>query len=183
MIIIAFGSNLSGVFGTPKNTIRRALDELAAVGIQIVETSGIYITRAYSYAPQPEFSNAVATVATPMSADALLQVLKRIEAQAGRRVAKNKRQLYGRWAARPLDLDIVCYKGIVCNWKITGPIEGERVVLPHPRAHERAFVLVPLAEAAPHWHHPILGLTATQLLKRPDVLQTGAIISREDFAP
>lgn len=183
MILIGLGSNLSGVFGTPKNTICRALKELAAVGIQIVETSGIYVTRAYSYAPQPDYLNAIATVATPMSAGPLLQVLKRIEAQAGRRVAKNRRRPYSQWEPRPLDLDIVCYKGIVCNWKMKAPIEGMRVVLPHPRAHERAFVLTPLAEISPFWHHPIFGLTADQFLKQPEVRQTGAILGRLKSTP
>ncbi len=83
---------------------------------------------------------------------------------------------------RPLDLDIVSYKGVIHNWKMQKPLEGKRVVLPHPRAHERAFVLQPIAEIAPFWHHPVFGLTAPELLKRPSVRQTGKILSAEDFA-
>ena len=85
------------------------------------------------------------------------------------------------WIPRPLDLDIVSYKGLIYNWKMNQPLEGGRVVLPHPRAHERAFVLRPLCEVAPFWHHPVFGLTAPELLKRPTVRQTGEILSVGEF--
>jgi 2-amino-4-hydroxy-6-hydroxymethyldihydropteridine diphosphokinase len=103
--------------------------------------------------------------------------LKRIEAQAGRRELKEAH----RWIPRPLDLDIVSYKGVIHNWKMQKPLEGKRVVLPHARAHERAFVLQPLSEIAPFWHHPVFGLTAAELLKRPSVRQTGKILSADEF--
>ncbi|MBI4725120.1 MAG: 2-amino-4-hydroxy-6-hydroxymethyldihydropteridine diphosphokinase, partial [Rhodomicrobium sp.] len=102
MIIIALGSNLSAAFGTPKQALRRAVDELAASAIQIIRTSKIYNTRAYSYARQPDFVNAVVSVATPMPPCALLGVLKRIEAQAGRRKAKTGQKPYLDWMPRPL---------------------------------------------------------------------------------
>jgi 2-amino-4-hydroxy-6-hydroxymethyldihydropteridine diphosphokinase len=176
MIIIALGSNLPGLFGTPKNTLQRALSEIARSGIEIKDTSKLYRTKAYSQIPQPDFLNAIAVVYTPLSAGALLKILKRIEAQAGRREIKAGRSPNSRWIARPLDLDIVSYKGIIYNWKMRKPLEEERVVLPHPRAHERAFVLRPLSEVAPSWHHPVFGLTASELLKRPRVRQTGAVL-------
>ena len=177
MIIIALGSNLNGVFGTPYQSICRAINQLASSGIEIKDASRLYRTRAYSSNPQPDFLNAIATVHTALPAYALLEILKRIEAQAGRCEAKNSR----RWLARPLDLDIVSYKGVVHNWKMQRPIDGERVVLPHPRAHERAFVLQPLSDVAPFWHHPIFGLTASEFLKRPAVRQTGKILSAGEF--
>ncbi len=172
MIIIALGSNLAGAFGAPKESLRRALDELATHGVQIKGTSRLYRTRAHGSRPQPDFLNAVATVDSPLPADALLEILKRIEAQAGRRPAKPVRF----WLPRPLDLDIVSYKGIVHNWRLLKPLTGKRVVLPHPRAHQRAFVLQPLSDVAPFWHHPVFGLTASQLLRRPTVRATGAIL-------
>jgi 2-amino-4-hydroxy-6-hydroxymethyldihydropteridine diphosphokinase len=61
------------------------------------------------------------------------------------------------------------------------PVEGMRVILPHPRAHERAFVLQPLSDVAPFWHHPVFGLSASEFLKRPAVRQTGKILSAGDF--
>jgi len=181
MIVIALGSNLPGHFGAPERTLHRAIRELAASGIRIVKTSEIYVTEAYAYTPQPDFLNAIAIIATPLPPDALLQVLKRIEAQAGRRISKGARTPYLRWMARPLDLDIVGYKGIVRNWEAGRPKAGRCVILPHPRAHERAFVLQPLAEVAPYWHHPVFGLTAPALLKMPGVRETGKIVDKKKF--
>jgi 2-amino-4-hydroxy-6-hydroxymethyldihydropteridine diphosphokinase len=177
MIILALGSNLDGVFGTPYQSISRALNELMASGIKIKDASRLYRTRAYGCYPQPDFLNAIATAHTPLPAHTLLEILKRIEAQAGRRELKEAH----RWIPRPLDLDIVSYKGVVYNWKMKRPLEGKRVVLPHARAHERAFVLQPLSEIAPFWHHPVFGLTAAELLKRPGVRQTGKILSVDEF--
>ena len=72
MIVIALGSNLTGNFGAPQNALRKAVNELAASGIQILGTSKIYITQAHAYTQQPDFYNAIVAVATPMPADALL---------------------------------------------------------------------------------------------------------------
>ncbi len=177
MIILALGSNLDGVFGTPYQSISRALNELAASGVKIKDASRLYRTRAHSRYPQPDFLNAIATVHTPLPAHTLLEILKRIEAQAGRREPKEAH----RWIPRPLDLDIVSYKGVVYNWKMYRPLEGECVILPHPRAHERAFVLQPLSDVEPFWHHPVFGLTAPELLKRPSVRRTGEILSADEF--
>jgi 2-amino-4-hydroxy-6-hydroxymethyldihydropteridine diphosphokinase len=182
VILIALGSNVSGSFGAPAYALRTAVSELAASGIKIIGTSKIYVTQAHAYTRQPNFLNAAVTVATPLSADTLLQVLKRIEARAGREKQKSRRQpFFFQWMPRPLDLDIVCYKGAVRNWKAGRPRARERLVLPHPRAHERAFVLGPAADAAPRWHHPVFGLTAAQLLKRPAVRGTGKILGSEAF--
>jgi 2-amino-4-hydroxy-6-hydroxymethyldihydropteridine diphosphokinase len=177
MIILALGSNLLGAFGTPMQSLCRALEELSASSVQIKDVSRLYRTRAQASRPQPDFLNAIVTAFTPLPADALLTILKRIEAQAGRHEPKAAR----RWVPRPLDIDIVCYKGIICNWRRKKPIDGKRVVLPHPRAHERAFVLRPLSEAAPFWHHPVFGLTASEILKNPQVRETGAILGASEF--
>ena len=182
MVIIGLGSNLTGNFGQPQYALQKAVNELAASGITILRVSKIYITQAHAYRRQPNFSNAIVTVATPLPAEALLLVLKGIEARAGRRKQKSSRQPFFHWQPRPLDLDIVCYKGAVRNWKGNRPKKGCRVILPHPRAHERAFVLAPLAEIAPFWHHPVRGLTPAQLLRRPKVRKTGKILRTLEFA-
>ena len=173
MIIVALGSNLNGNFGTPYQSIGQALRQLNASGIAIGTVSRLYRSRAYGGAPQPDFLNAVAIVYTSLPASALLEILKRIEAQAGRRELK----LAHRPVPRPLDLDIVSCRGLVCNWREKRPLEGRRVVLPHPRAHERAFVLRPLCDVAPFWHHPVFGLNALEFLKNPAVRKTGEILS------
>ncbi len=180
MIVLALGSNLSDRFGPPKASVRRAVDELNAHGIQVINTSNLYETLPHSYSAQPNYVNAAVEVKTALPADSLLRVLKGIEAKAGR-PAKRRRSVFYNWESRPLDLDIVSYKGIVLNWKGNRPKTCARVILPHPRAHERAFVLRPLLDIAPNWHHPIFGLTAQQLLKRPEVRAIGKILSSERF--
>lgn len=181
MIIIALGSNLSSKFGSPKSALQQAIQELNAAGIRTIRTSNLYKTEAHAYIPQPNFVNAAITVYTTLPAHTLLQVLKRIEAEAGRGKGKSGRTPYFLWKPRPLDLDIVSYKNLICNWGVHRPCRNKRVILPHPRAHERAFVLRPLTDIAPEWHHPVFGLTAGQLLKRPAVRSTGKIISSEGF--
>lgn len=158
-------------------SLRQALEELSASGVQIKDVSSLYRTRAHASRPQPDFLNAIVTAFTPLPADALLTILKRIEAQAGRHEPKAAHP----WVPRPLDLDIVSYKGITYNWTRKKPVKGKRVVLPHPRAHERAFVLQPLSEIAPFWHHTVFGLTASELLKNPEVRDTGAILGAYEF--
>ena len=179
MIVIALGSNLTGNFGQPQDALRIAVNEMEASGITIIRTSKIYITQAQAYRRQPDFYNAIVTVATPLTAEAMLQVLKGIEARAGRRKQKNERPFH--WQPRPLDLDIICYKGVVRNWKGNRPKKAGRVILPHPRAHERAFVLSPLMDVAVFWHHPVSGLTPAQLLKRPKVRKTGKVLRSQKF--
>jgi 2-amino-4-hydroxy-6-hydroxymethyldihydropteridine diphosphokinase len=181
MIIIALGSNLSSRFGPPKSALQKAIQALRTAGIRTIRTSNLYETEAHAYIAQPNFVNAAVIVDTSLSAHTLLQVLKRIEAEAGRGKEKGGKMPYFLWKPRPLDLDIVSYKGLICNWDGCRPCKNKRVILPHPRAHERAFVLCPLADVAPEWHHPVFGLTAQQLLKRPAVRAAGRIISATGF--
>lgn len=98
---------------------------------------------------QPWFINAVASLTTGFGAEELLAVLQATETRFGRvRSAPN--------AARPVDLDLLDYRGEVR--------QAPFLTLPHPRLHERRFVLAPLAEIVPNWRHPLSGLTAIQLL-------------------
>ena len=113
----------------------------------------------------PEFYNLVVLAHTKLSTGALLRRLKSIERSAGRRVLP-------RWSARPLDLDLLDRGGRILNWPApTRP--GGPLVLPHPLMHRRGFVIVPLADIAPHWRHPVLGVTAAALLKRDPGLRRG----------
>jgi 2-amino-4-hydroxy-6-hydroxymethyldihydropteridine diphosphokinase len=100
---------------------------------------------------QPWFVNAVASLATGLTAPDLLAVLQAVEGQFGR--VRGERN-----AARVLDLDLLDHRGQVT--------ETASLILPHPRLHQRRFVLLPLAEIAPSWRHPVSGLTAEQLLSR-----------------
>lgn len=129
--IIALGSNLND----PESQIRAALQALAAhPHIELGQTSSFYITAPVGYDEQPDFVNAVCTVKTTLEGAALLAVLNHIEADFGReRTFRN--------APRTLDLDIIDYNG-ECS-------DDPNLTLPHPRAHERSFVMVPLAEILP----------------------------------
>jgi 2-amino-4-hydroxy-6-hydroxymethyldihydropteridine diphosphokinase len=144
-------------------------------GLRLCAASPLYETAALGRARQPAYANAVALIETELSPEALLRVLKRIEREAGRRGGRP-------WGPRTLDLDIVDYKGLVKHWR-RGRGEfakpGARpLVLPHPLAHARPFVLAPLAEVAPGWRHPTLHRSAAELLRRLPKRGQGIVIKR-----
>ena len=128
---VAIGSNL----GDPRATVDEAIDELAALRGSILRAmSSLYRTAPVGLKQQPDFINAVVTLDTRLSANDLLAELLAVEARFGRvRSIPN--------APRTLDLDLLLYGDLVCA--------DEHLTLPHPRMHQRAFVLVPLAEVAP----------------------------------
>jgi 2-amino-4-hydroxy-6-hydroxymethyldihydropteridine diphosphokinase len=138
---IALGANIPGPAGPPRATLEAALKRLEAAGVHIVRRSRWYRSPAWPNPADPEFVNAVAEVETVLGPAALLVLLHAAEAALGRtRSTPN--------APRAVDLDLLDYHGAV-EGGAAGP------VLPHPRLHERAFVLRPLAEIAPGWRHPV----------------------------
>lgn len=153
MILIALGSNLPSRAGTPADTLRAALAELARSSIKIVAVSAFYKTAAWPDPSDPSFVNAVARIETQLSPQSLIAWLHDVERSFGReRGVRN--------APRTLDLDLLDYDG---------RIERGPPVLPHPRIAERGFVLVPLRDVAPDWTHPVGGLTvATLIAALPD---------------
>lgn len=129
--VIALGSNL----GNSRETLRQALDAVAALpGTRVCAVSSLYRTSPVGYADQPDFLNAVAAVETSLSAHALLGALLGIEAALGRRRTFAN-------APRVVDLDLLLYQNTA--------LQTAELTLPHPRMHQRAFVLVPLAELFP----------------------------------
>jgi 2-amino-4-hydroxy-6-hydroxymethyldihydropteridine diphosphokinase len=154
MIIIALGANLDGPWGTPRQTVENAFAELDQPPSRVVSKSQLIITEPFGRTDQPDFVNAAAVIETELSPERLLSRLHEIEQAAGR-----VRSL--RWGPRTLDLDIIDYNG-----QIIGDPETQltSLVLPHPGAGSRDFVLKPIAEIAPHWRHPILHRTAAELL-------------------
>jgi 2-amino-4-hydroxy-6-hydroxymethyldihydropteridine diphosphokinase len=156
MILIAFGSNLSGPWGTPRQTVERASQVLDAEGIRVVRISMPIETAPYGKPNQPSFINAVAVVETHKSPDALMRCLHMIERRAGR-----QRRL--RWGPRTLDLDLIDYHGLVRQRK---SLDVKPLVLPHPGVLLRRFVLRPIESVAPSWRHPVAHQTAADRLKR-----------------
>ena len=148
MILIALGANLPSKAGTPRETLLAALDALEENNVRIRTMSPFYATRAWPDPRDPPYVNAVAALATGRPPSALMALLEQTETRFGR-------ERSGRNAPRTLDLDLIDYDGRV----ETGP-----PVLPHPRLTERAFVLVPLADIAPGWRHPVSGETVEALI-------------------
>jgi 2-amino-4-hydroxy-6-hydroxymethyldihydropteridine diphosphokinase len=152
VILIGIGGNLdSPQFGPPRETLTAALAALEREGITTLARSGWYRSEPVPSSSQPWFVNAVESVATELGAGELLAKLQTVETRFGR--VRGERN-----AARILDLDLLDYKSTV--------VHTRSLVLPHPRLHERRFVLVPIAEIAPSWRHPVFGLTAVELLAR-----------------
>lgn len=149
MILIGLGSNLTSEAGPPAATLNEALKQFPLYGIVVVARSRFYESEPVPRSDQPWFVNAVAQVETALLPDDLLSRLHAIEHGFGR-VRRERNE------ARTLDLDLLDYDGSVRD--------GGQLLLPHPRLHERAFVLKPLLELAPDWHHPTLDRSAVDLL-------------------
>jgi 2-amino-4-hydroxy-6-hydroxymethyldihydropteridine diphosphokinase len=154
MIYIGLGANLpSVVYGEPQYTLGAAIQRLRDGGIEIVKLSRWYRTAPMPAADQPWFVNGVAALATALQPAELLALLQQVEQEFGRRRQE-------KWGARVIDLDLLAYHDLV-----TSPsADPARLQVPHPRLHERAFVLRPLLDVAPDWRHPATGRTAIDLL-------------------
>jgi 2-amino-4-hydroxy-6-hydroxymethyldihydropteridine diphosphokinase len=144
------GSNL----GDRRAHLEAAVLGLAAMG-EVVAVSSFRETEPVG-PPQPRYLNAAAIVATELPPRDLLAVAQEIERRAGR-------ERRGRWGPRTLDVDLLLYGERI--------LDGPDLVVPHPRLHERLFVIEPLAEIAPDWPVPGLGRTVAQLLRE---LRAGA---------
>jgi 2-amino-4-hydroxy-6-hydroxymethyldihydropteridine diphosphokinase len=133
---IGLGSNLgnerNGIFESPKQQLLNAIQSIDnQTTIHLISTSYFYQTEAIGPGDQPDYINAAIKIKTSLSANQLLLALQNIENQQGR-VRKE------RWGARTLDLDILIFDQLIEN--------SNQLTLPHPRAHERAFVLAPLKD-------------------------------------
>lgn len=158
---IGLGANL----GHPQHAVRAAMQALGTLpSTTVLVTSRLYRTPAWGRTDQPDFVNAAVVLQTALQPEALLQHLLEIERKAGRQRGGDTASL--RWGPRVLDLDLLLYDETVLN------LPGLRV--PHPRLHERAFALLPLAEIAPNAAFPGVG-TVGDALRRVDTTGVEAI--------
>ena len=153
MIVIAVGANLAADgFRTPRATCDAAVARLSVeTGIEIEARSSWYESEPVPGSGQPWYVNRALRGTSSLDPAALLARLHAIEDSFGRiRRVRNE--------PRPLDLDLIDHHGLVRDGAGGGPI------LPHPRAAGRAFVLLPLAEIAPGWRHPVTGTAVEELI-------------------
>lgn len=150
-ILISIGANLAGPGGTsPLANCRAAATAMDGIGgLRLVALSRWWLSAPIPESGQPDYVNGMARLEGEIAPEVLLEALQAIERAAGR----ERRE---RNAARPLDLDIIAIGAL------RRPAPDP--VVPHPRAHLRAFVLAPLVEVAPGWVHPEFGRTAEELL-------------------
>jgi 2-amino-4-hydroxy-6-hydroxymethyldihydropteridine diphosphokinase len=147
-IVLALGGNLTGDYPSLEALLEAAVLAFPGAGLTILRRSGWWRSAAWPDPGAPAYLNGVALVETLLPARELLNVVQELEASFGRmRTVEN--------APRTLDLDLIAYGRQV--------IDEPGLTIPHPRAHDRRFVMGPLAEIAPDWVHPTLGATAAAL--------------------
>lgn len=159
--LIALGANI----GDPRSNIAEAIRRLSEFFI-VERVSSLYRTRAVGGPKdQPDYLNGVIRIIPSGPPISTIGTLLKIELDMGR--LRNER-----WGPRIIDLDLLDQDGILK--------ESFKIRIPHPRLHERAFVLVPLAEIEPEWRHPMMGLTAHELLEALDDEDRAVILGKED---
>lgn len=167
--LVSLGSNAPGGPMIATSFVLKARQQIVeALGDPAARASGLFGTPAFPPGIGPDFVNAAMAIRTTLSAHAILDALHGIEAEADR-----VRTV--RWGQRTLDLDLLALGDLVvpdavtqCHWRTLDPATQrtatpDRLILPHPRLQDRAFVLVPLAQVAPGWVHPATGRTVIQM--------------------
>lgn len=160
---LSLGSNL----GDRAANLREALEALQRVsGVNILAVSHCYETEPMGLADQPDFLNLAAEIETELAPLELLNAAKEIELRLGRAPSE-------RWVPRTIDIDVLLWGSLVMT--------TERLTLPHAEFRNRAFMLAPLAEIAPHAVDPVTGKTVAELAQSPKA--QGRIVKRDRLTP
>ncbi len=162
MILIALGANLSNpAIGSPREACEQALASLSRADVKVVARSRWYRSAPVPQSDQPDYINGVASVSCARAPAELLALLHEIEAELGR--TRNRVN-----EARVIDLDLLAHGDQIVGWPFSPQsnhsanhsaeqVRAVALTLPHPRLHDRAFVLLPLRDVAPDWRHPVTG--------------------------
>ena len=165
---VTIGGNHSSRVSEVVTKITAAIADFDQFGIKVHKVSRFFSNPCFPVSAEPDFVNAAISVSWNETAASLLQRLHELEASYGRERTQ-------RWGQRTLDLDLISVGQTLAPnlkeyliWRDLSPAEQRvkspsQMILPHPRLHERAFVLVPLADIASEWRHPVLGLSVQQM--------------------
>ncbi len=182
-LLIALGANLPFEGRRPETTLRSALATFSSAGLDVMAVSRFFSTPCFPSGAGPDYVNAAAIITTKTFCDvaSVLGKLHKIEQNFGRLRAN-------RWGMRTLDIDLLAAGDSILPdaatqdaWRSLPPetqatTTPDQPILPHPRMQDRAFVLVPLADVAPDWLHPRIGLTVRQMLAAlPEADRTGVV--------
>jgi len=180
-VLVALGGNAESHAGNARQTVEAAMDVLAGMFGKF-RGSRLYKSPSFPEGNGPDFVNAAASFETLMPPVALLEALHKVEATFGR-------ERLVRWGRRTLDLDLIAFgqtvrpdpdvqsywRGLDLHDQIR--LTPDTLILPHPRVQDRAFVLVPMADVAPDWVHPCLGLSVLQMLDSQQPQERADIIA------
>lgn len=158
-IVIALGSSLAGDWETRQALLDQAKNAFPAFGIQVWKSSRWWSSEAWPDPSQPGYLNGIVLARTTLAPEDLMAALLAIETRFGRCRAEPN-------SPRTLDLDLIAYGRRI--------LIGPDLILPHPRAHQRLFVMGPLAEILPQWRHPASSDRAINLA-RSSTIGTDAV--------